>query len=82
MRPDEPLIARLTAPFEEGAPAFRDVWTSVNMAPHPTRPCIVDQSFATPHCCDYVFATDDVARRVRTIVCDEDTRVPITSRCS
>ncbi len=76
MKPDDPLLTRLAAPFEDGAPAFRDAWGIVHGSkPHPITACLVDQSFAPAHCCDYIYATEDLAPRIRSIVCDEDTRV-------
>ncbi len=76
MKPDDPLLTRLAAPFEDGAPAFRDAWGIVHGGkPHPITACLVDQSFAPAHCCDYVYATEDLAPRIRSITCDEDTRV-------
>jgi endonuclease/exonuclease/phosphatase family metal-dependent hydrolase len=76
MKPGDPLLARLGESFPEGHPPLRDAWPIANgAAPHPLTACIVDQSFAAPHCCDYIFVTDDLAPRIRRIVCDEDTRV-------
>ncbi len=76
MKPDDPLLARLAAPFAEGNPTFRDVWRIAHgNAPHPATACIVDRSYAQPHCCDYILATEDLASRVRQVVCDGDTRV-------
>ena len=76
MKPDDPLLDRLTAPFGEGHLPLRDTWRIAHGdKPHPVTACIVDQSFAKPHCCDYVFVSEDLAPRVRRVICDEDTRV-------
>jgi endonuclease/exonuclease/phosphatase family metal-dependent hydrolase len=76
MKPDDPLQDRLTAPFDDGAPAFRDAWRIVHGAkPHPITACLVDQSFAPAHCCDYIYVTEDLAPRIRSIACDEETLV-------
>jgi endonuclease/exonuclease/phosphatase family metal-dependent hydrolase len=76
MKPGDPLLARLAEPFAQGHPPLRDAWSVANPeALHPLTACIVDQSFAAPHCCDYIFATDNLASRIRRVVCDEDTRV-------
>ncbi len=76
MKPEDPLLGRLSAPFDAGAPAFRDAWTLLHgAAPHPITANIVDQSFAPAHCCDYVYVTEDLVPRLRSITCDGDTRV-------
>ncbi len=76
MKPEDPLLGRLSAAFDDGAPAFRDAWGIVHgEKPHAITANIVDQSFAPAHCCDYVYVTEDLAPRVKSIVCDGDTRV-------
>lgn len=76
MKPGDPLLRRLAEPFAAGHPPLRDAWPAANGGmPHPLTACIVDQSFAPPHCCDYVFVTDDLAPRIRRVACDVDTRV-------
>ena len=76
MKPDDPLLDRLSAPFDDGSPALRDAWSLVHGdKPHPLTACIVDQSFNTPHCCDYIYVTEDLAPRIRRIICDGDTRI-------
>jgi endonuclease/exonuclease/phosphatase family metal-dependent hydrolase len=76
VKPADPLLARLAESFPQTHPSLRDAWTIANGAtPHPLTACIVDQSFAQPHCCDYIFVTEDLAPRIRRVVCDEHTRV-------
>lgn len=76
MKPEDPLLARLAAPFEADHPPLADAWTIANPgAPHPITSCIVDRSYGQPHCCDYVFVSADLAPRVRSVACDEATRV-------
>lgn len=75
MRPDDPLLARLQAPFDDGAPPLRDLWPAVRgQAPHPPTAFIVDQTYGPPGCLDYVLATPDLAACARSIRCDVDTR--------
>lgn len=75
MRPDDPALARLMAPFEDGTPPLRDLWPAVmGDAPPPPTAFIVDQTYGPPGCLDYVLATPDLAARARRIVCDVDTR--------
>ncbi|MET3892222.1 endonuclease/exonuclease/phosphatase family metal-dependent hydrolase [Bosea sp. OAE506] len=75
MRQDDPALARLMAPFDDGTPPLRDLWTAVmGDAPPPPTAFIVDQTYGPPGCLDYVLATPDLAARARRIVCDVDTR--------
>jgi endonuclease/exonuclease/phosphatase family metal-dependent hydrolase len=75
MRPDDPALARLMAPFEDGTPPLRDLWPELmGDAPPPPTAFIVDQTYGPPGCLDYVLATPDLAARARRIVCDIDTR--------
>ncbi|MGL4240944.1 MAG: endonuclease/exonuclease/phosphatase family protein, partial [Beijerinckiaceae bacterium] len=76
MRPDDPMKHRLSDAFEGAAPRLLDAWTIRNGdAPHPVTACIVDQSYAPPHCCDYVFVSEDIAPGLRSFTCDLGTRV-------
>ncbi len=76
MKPDDALKQHISAPFSEGWPRLVDSWTAFNgMKPHPLTSCIIDQTHGTPHCCDYVFLTEDLAPTIRRITCDEETRV-------
>jgi endonuclease/exonuclease/phosphatase family metal-dependent hydrolase len=76
MKPDDPLKHRISDSLGEGLSRLVDGWTVMHgAAPHPLTSCIVDQTHGTPHCCDYVFVTEDLAPRLRRIVCDEETRV-------
>jgi endonuclease/exonuclease/phosphatase family metal-dependent hydrolase len=75
MRPDDPALVRLMAPFDDGTPALRDLWPVVmGDAPPPPTAFIVDQTYGPPGCLDYVLATPDLAARARRIICDTDTR--------
>jgi endonuclease/exonuclease/phosphatase family metal-dependent hydrolase len=75
MRPDDPSLARLQAPFDNGAPPLVDLWPAVmGETPPPPTAFIVDQSYGPPGCLDYVLATPDLAARARRIVCDVETR--------
>ncbi|HMO28379.1 endonuclease/exonuclease/phosphatase family protein [Enterovirga sp.] len=75
MRPDDPALARLLAPFDDGTPAFCDLWPILRGAePHPSTAFIIDQTYGPPGCLDYVLATPDLAARARRIACDIDSR--------
>jgi endonuclease/exonuclease/phosphatase family metal-dependent hydrolase len=76
MKPDDPLKQHISDPFDQGWPRLVDSWTVLNGdRPHPLTSCIIDQTHGTPHCCDYVFITEDLAPRIRRIACDGETRV-------
>ena len=76
MRPDDPTKLRLSEPFATGAPRLLDAWTALNPgAPHPPSFCLFDQTYGEPHCCDFVFATEDIAPRLRRVFYDVETKV-------
>jgi endonuclease/exonuclease/phosphatase family metal-dependent hydrolase len=68
MQPDDPMKHRIGEPFGDGTPALLDAWTLLKGAePHPMSACVVQPSYAPPHCCDYVFASADLAPRLKSI---------------
>jgi endonuclease/exonuclease/phosphatase family metal-dependent hydrolase len=76
MRPDDPVLARLMAPFEGEVPPLVDLWPSVmGEAAHPPTANLFDQTYGQPGCLDYVLATPDLAARARTVICDVETKV-------
>lgn len=76
MRPDDPLLARLLAPFDDGTAPLVDVWRAVHgEAAHPFTACIYDQTHGPPACLDFVLATPDLAARARRMVCDGATQL-------
>jgi len=66
MRPEDPLVARL-------AGAWRDAWASANPGkPHPPTFGLFDKEFASePYCCDFVFVSDDLVRRIAEVTIDQ-----------
>lgn len=75
MRRDDPAKARLEAPIDN-APALRDVWRALHgEEPHPHSFCVHDQRYGPPHCCDFVFVTDDLIPRLRAMSIDGETTV-------
>ncbi|WP_262267863.1 endonuclease/exonuclease/phosphatase family protein [Microvirga yunnanensis] len=75
MRPPDPAKQRISEPFGHGVPALRDAWqVAYGAQPHPTSFCLFEQSNGPPHCCDFVFVTDDIASRVRRIAYDQETQ--------
>jgi endonuclease/exonuclease/phosphatase family metal-dependent hydrolase len=72
MRPSDPVKQRISEPFESTAPALLDAWETVNgAAPHPTSFYLFDRTEGTPHCCDFVFISEDLAPRLKRIVYDQ-----------
>jgi endonuclease/exonuclease/phosphatase family metal-dependent hydrolase len=72
MKPSDPTKIRLSAPFEAGAPALIDAWKVAHgEVAHPPSFCLFEQSNGPPHCCDFLFVTEDLAPRVRRVVYDQ-----------
>lgn len=75
MRSSDPSYALIGTPFESGAPALRDAWTLRNPdVPHPHSFCIHEQLYEKPHCCDFIFVTEDLAPRVMRVFYDTGTQ--------
>jgi endonuclease/exonuclease/phosphatase family metal-dependent hydrolase len=76
MAPADPTRLRLSAPFADGTPRLLDSWMlREGDRPHPHSFCIADQTYGEPHCCDYVFVTEDLAPLVETVCYDVETRL-------
>ncbi|MEE1611559.1 endonuclease/exonuclease/phosphatase family protein [Microvirga sp. CF3016] len=75
MRPPDPSKRRISEPFGNGVPALLDAWQVAHgKDPHPTSFCLFEQSNGPPHCCDFVFVTEDLASKVRRIVYNQETQ--------
>jgi endonuclease/exonuclease/phosphatase family metal-dependent hydrolase len=74
--PENPAYGEIQQPLEGGGPAYRDAWPLVNdRHPHTPTFCVHDHSFSkTPYCCDFIFVSADLARRVRAVEVDSATR--------
>jgi endonuclease/exonuclease/phosphatase family metal-dependent hydrolase len=70
--PDDPLRARFLEAFVRGAPKFRDAWEVLHPnEPHPHTFRVHErQPGQSPYCCDYVFITEELAPRLRSIAID------------
>jgi endonuclease/exonuclease/phosphatase family metal-dependent hydrolase len=76
MKPHDPTKLRISEPFAPGAPRLLDSWEVLNREmPHPPSFCIYDRTYGEPHCCDFVFVTEDLAPRLRRVFYDVDTKV-------
>lgn len=75
MKPDDATKASLSLPDAEGHAGFADAWLSLHPdTPHPPSFCIADQTYGTPHCCDYVWLSADLVPRLRDVVYQTQTR--------
>jgi endonuclease/exonuclease/phosphatase family metal-dependent hydrolase len=76
MPPHDPLRARFLEAFVEGAPKFVDAWQALHPGkPHPhTFRLHERKEDQSPYCCDFVFVTEDLAPRLRSISIDSDNR--------
>ena len=74
-RPTDPEYAQITAPFPDGAPAFRDAWrVKHGDKPHaPTVGVHDKEQWPEPFTCDFIFATEDLAGRIEDVVVNLDT---------
>jgi endonuclease/exonuclease/phosphatase family metal-dependent hydrolase len=74
--PEHPSRGEIQHPLASGAPRYRDAWELAN-GHHPHAPtfCVHSDTYAkTPYCCDFVFVSDDLAKRVRRIEVNSQTQ--------
>ncbi len=75
MRPEDPVKHAVETPFGPGTTRLLDAWTATRPGvPHPPSFCIVDQSHSPPHCCDFVFVSEDLVPRIERIDYFTETR--------
>ena len=74
--PEDPLHARIQAPFGGEAPRLIDAWTASHArVPHPPTSRLHDaEPGETPFCCDYVFVTEDLVPRLAAMRIDAATQ--------
>jgi endonuclease/exonuclease/phosphatase family metal-dependent hydrolase len=74
-RADDPLHARIVAPYSDGTPAYRDAW----QVRHGERPQdhtlgVHDhEHWPEAFACDFIFLTEDIAGRVEDVTVNPDT---------
>jgi exonuclease III len=74
MKASDPIKHRIEAPIR-GAERFVDSWVLKTPGmPHPPSFCLFDQRHGQPHCCDFVFVTEDIAPRVMHVHYDIGTK--------
>lgn len=72
MPPEDPLRPRLLEPFLEGTPRFLDSWEVLHPGePHPLTFRLHERKAGEePYCCDYVFVSEDLRPRLKSIAVD------------
>jgi len=78
LEPDDPLHARMAAPFADGTPPLADAWEAANPGtPHPPTFRIYEkQQPGDPELhCDFIFISDGLRARVTSIMVDTQTQV-------
>jgi endonuclease/exonuclease/phosphatase family metal-dependent hydrolase len=73
--PEHPAYEEIQRPLGGRAPRYRDAWLLVNgRAPHTPTFCVHSHVYSkTPYCCDFVFVSEPIAKRVRKIEVDSTT---------
>lgn len=78
LEPDDPLHARMVEPFADGTPPLFDAWELAHPGvPHPPTMNIfqkVKRNDPLLHC-DFIFVSDDLRPRVRSVTVDVETQV-------
>lgn len=74
--PENPAYAEIQHALAADAPAYRDAWALANgRRPHTPTFCVHARGYSkTPYCCDFVFVSDSIARRVRAVEVDATTQ--------
>ena len=74
--PEHPAYEEIQHAIAGGGPAYRDAWRIVNgRKPHTPTFCVFDRRYAkTPYACDFVFVSDDLSKRVRSVTVNSDTQ--------
>ncbi len=69
-RADDPLHARICAPYADGTPAYCDAWrVRHGDRPHDSTIGVHDRvQWPQAYACDFIFITEDIARRVEDVV--------------
>ena len=73
--PENPAHAEIQHALAGGAPAYRDAWAIAHgRKPHVPTFCVHSKGYSkTPYCCDFVFVSEDVARRVHSVAVNSAT---------
>jgi endonuclease/exonuclease/phosphatase family metal-dependent hydrolase len=74
--PENRAHDEIQKPLAEGLPRYRDAWPIVHgHQPHKPTFCVHQHKYSrTPYCCDFVFVSEPLAERVRTLGVDSRTQ--------
>jgi endonuclease/exonuclease/phosphatase family metal-dependent hydrolase len=74
-RADDPLHARIIAPYSDGTPAYRDAWQLRHGdRPHDHTIGVHDrEQWPEAFACDFIFVTEDISGRVEDVAVNLDT---------
>jgi endonuclease/exonuclease/phosphatase family metal-dependent hydrolase len=75
MRPDDPVKLSLSHSPAADVDGLVDAWIARHPGtPHPPSFCITDQKYGPPHCCDFVFVSQELVQHLRRVEYDIVTR--------
>ena len=76
MKADEPACVKLREPFEGNVPGLVDAWAHAHPGEkHPPTFCLFGKEYAKePYCCDFVFVTENLAPRLKSVRVDVQTQ--------
>ena len=76
MKTSDPAYANLLEPFEGKTPRYVDSWTAAHGGEeHPPTFCLHGKEYAKdPYCCDFVFVSEDLVPRLKSVRVDVDTQ--------
>jgi len=73
--PDNPAYEEIQHALGGGGPAYRDAWAALNgHRAHPPTFCVHSDKYAKePYCCDFIFASENLVPRLRSIAVNTET---------
>lgn len=76
MKADDPACMKLREPFEGNVPRLVDAWSHAHPGKkHPPTFCLFGKEYAKePYCCDFVFITENLAPRLKSVRVDVETQ--------
>lgn len=75
-RPDDPLHARISAPYGDDVPALHDAWEICHPGvPHPSSLGLFDREQWPDggFCCDFIYVSEDLCPRITAVDVDQQT---------
>ena len=74
--PENAAYGEIQHPLAGGGPAYRDAWRIAHdHAPHPPTFCVHARDYAKdPYCCDFIFVSGSLAKRVHDVSVDSTTQ--------